>query len=687
VPIANSQSFAEREIFAFLRPSIFRIPSILQSILPAAAKPFDVRWWLRATALLLLWAGLCSGLGHRQVARPSAHLTAESRASQTGAPTVAKVEPPWWWAGHTINPLRLLVRGQDLHSARVLSNSPVLKTSEASVNRAGTYLFVNVTINAKARPGPYPLKLITPHGSTTIPFKLEAPLTTGTHFQGITAKDVIYLIMPDRFADGDQSNNAPAGAPTAANDRKNPRAYHGGDLRGVINHLPYLKELGVTALWLNPWYDNWNGVNNCDKPWCPNTYYHGYHAIDYYAVEDRFGDMATLRELVEKAHALGLKIIQDQVANHVGSRHPWVVDPPLDDWFHGTLAAHTINRFNNVALLSPHANAGEFRNTLDGWFSDDLPDMNQEEPEVARYEIQNALWWIGATGIDGIRQDTIQYMPRSFIRDLSNALHRQYPKMWMVGEVYDRDVAHTSFFIGDHKGWDGLDTKLDSVFDFPLWNASLLAFTGKVPLRALREQLKYDALYPDPSKLTVFANNHDTARFMSLDGATLEGAMMHLAFTLSVRGIPQLYYGEEIAMEGKDDPDNRRDFPGGFPGDSRNAFDASGRTPKEQKMYEWTRAWIRLRAEHSALRQGRLVDLFYDDDTYVFARQDKSETLLVAFNRADKEKKVTVPAGSIGLKDGAGLDVLIGTATQTRVAKGQATLSLVKNSASSFMVR
>ena len=187
--------------------------------------------------------------------------------------------------------------------------------------------------------------------------------------------------------------------------------------------------------------------------------------------------------------------------------------------------------------------------------------MNQEEPEVARYEIQNALWWVGMTGIDGIRQDTIQYMPRFFIRDLSNALHRQYPKLWMVGEVFERDAAHTAFFIGGHKGWDGIDTKLDSVFDFALWNASLLVFTNKAPVRFLRDQLKYDALYPDASKLTVLANNHDTPRFLSLEGATLRGAMMHVAFILSVRGIPQLYYGEEIGMEGKDDPDNRRDFP------------------------------------------------------------------------------------------------------------------------------
>ncbi len=440
----------------------------------------------------------------------------------------------------------------------------------------------------------------------------------------------------------------------------------------------------MTALWLTPWYDNWNGLNQCDKPWCPNTYYHGYHAIDYYAVEDRFGDLQTLRELIEKAHAMGLKVIQDQVANHVGSQHPWVKDPPLDNWFHGTLAEHQLNRFQNIALLSPHANPLEFRNSLDGWFSDDLPDMNQEEPEVARYEIQNSLWWVATTGIDGIRQDTIQYMPRRFIRDLSRSLHRQYAQMWMVGEVFERDAAHTSFFIGGHAGWDGLDTTLDSVFDFPLWNTSLQVFTGKAPVRALRDQLKYDALYPDPLKITTFANNHDTARFMSLEGATLERAMMHIAFTISVRGIPQLYYGEEIAMEGKDDPDNRRDFPGGFPGDARSAFEAAGRKPREQKMYEWTRAWLRLRAEHSAIRKGRLIDLYYDEDAYVFARQDGHETMIIAFNRDDKEKKITIPAASIGLRDGSSLDGLIGTNARQQVANGQATLALPAETAVAY---
>lgn len=565
------------------------------------------------------------------------------------------------------------MRGANLRGARVSSSNPELRTSQVLVNESGTYLFVDVEISPSLRPGRYPLVVENAFGSTMIPFSIEAPLDTQTNFQGINSDDVIYLIMTDRFVDGDSSNNAPKDSPPEANDRNNPRGFHGGDFRGIINQLPYLKDLGVTALWLTPWYDNWNGVNRCDKPWCPNTYYHGYHAIDYYAVEDRFGDLATLRELVQKAHSLGLKVIQDQVANHVGSQHPWIKDPPLPNWFHGTLAQHQLNKFQNATLLSPHANQRDVRNTLDGWFNDDLPDMNQEEPEVARYEIQNALWWAGVTGIDGVRQDTIQYLPRFFIRDLSNALHRQYPKLWMVGEVFERDSAHTAFFIGGHTGWDGIDTKLDSVFDFALWNASLFVFTNKMPMRLLPHQLKYDALYPEAAKVTVLANNHDTMRFMSLEGATTAGAMMHVAFVLSVRGIPQLYAGEEIAMEGKEDPDNRRDFPNA-------AFKAEGRNPKEREMFDWTRAWIGLRREQAALRSGKLIDLFVDDETYVFARQLGAETIVIAFNRENQKKQVTIPIGTIGVKDGVNVKALIGEVFG-KVEKGELVLTLPAQSA------
>lgn len=596
-------------------------------------------------------------------------LVTSARAQDSSAPTVLKVEPPSWWAGHAINPVRLLVRGQHLHGARVTSARPETVPSAALVNSAGTYLFVNVGVNPAARPGDYPLQLETSAGKTTIPFRLNAPLDAAHNFQGITTDDIIYLIMPDRFSNGDTSNDAPPESPASANDRANPRAYHGGDLRGIINHLPYLKELGVTALWLNPWYDNWNGVSTCDKPWCPNTFYHGYGAIDYYGVEDHFGDMSTLVELVEKAHALGLKVIQDQVANHVGSRHPWLSDAPLDDWFHGTTASHLKNPFRGDLLLSPHAAPSERRPTLDGWFDDSLPDLNQEEPEVARYEIQNALWWVGMTGLDGIRQDTIQYMPRFFIRDLLTALHRQYPRMWMVGEVFDFDPAQTKFFIGGRRGWDGIDTDLDAVFDFPLWNTSISVFSGDKPVRALRDMLKYDAGYPDPSRVVTMLSNHDVRRTASLKGMTMEGLMLHTAFLLTVRGTPQLYYGDELAMEGADDPDNRRDFPGGWTGDKRDAFKESERTRIEQRMYEWTRDWIRLRREHPAIRQGSMIDLVYTDDAYVYARRVPGETIIIALNRAQAPASLTISADWLEATNGARLLPLLG-AKDERVATG-----------------
>jgi glycosidase len=598
-------------------------------------------------------------------------LAVEARAQTGDAPSILKVEPSSWWAGHTINPVRLLVRGRNLRGARVTATRPETVASASVVNSSGSYLFVSVNINAAARPGDYPLTIETDAGKATVPFRLNAPLDAAKNFQGITTDDVIYLIMPDRFSNGDPTNDAPAGSPAAANDRKNARAFHGGDLRGIINHLPYLKDLGVTALWINPWYDNPNTVNECDKPWCPNTNYHGYHAIDYYGVEDHFGDMRDLMELVERAHALGLKVIQDQVANHVGVQHAWATDAPLDNWFHGTVARHIQNPFRADLLLSPHASVEERRPTLDGWFNDQLPDMNQEEPEVARYEIQNALWWIGMTGLDGVRQDTIQYMPRLFIRDLSAAMHRQYPRMWMVGEVFDFDPAHTSFFMGGRRGWDGLDTELDAVFDFPLWQASIAVFTNSKPARALRDVLKYDANYTDASRLVTMLSNHDVRRTASMKGMTTEGLMLHTAFLLSVRGVPQLYYGDEIAMQGDEDPDNRRDFPGGWPGDRRNAFEQSGRTQNEQRMYEWTRDWLRLRREHSSIRQGSLVDLFYDDDAYVFARRDASETVIIAINRSATPKPVRIPVDWLETSNGARLLSLL-KATDAHVAAGGA---------------
>lgn len=558
-------------------------------------------------------------------------------AAQT-APTVEKVEPPNWWAGHTINPVRLLVRGANLAGARVASANKDLQVANVRVNARGDYLFFDVAIARDARAGRYEFEVATAAGRARVPFEISAPLAR--KIEPVTNDDVIYLVMTDRFADGDASNNA-------AVDRRNPRMWHGGDFRGLIDRLDYLKELGVTAVWLTPWYDNSDEATTCDKPWCPMASYHGYGAIDYYAVENHFGTFADLRELVEKANARGIKIVQDQVANHVGFRHPWMKRPPLDDWF----TPFVQNRFNNSSLLSPNASPSDVENTLRGWFDFSLPDLNQAEPEVARYELQNALWWIEMTGISGIRQDTIQYMPRSFIRQWSDAILRQHPNFYMVGEVFEEDSAHTAFFQGGRTGWDNIDTNLPSVFDFKLWRTSQEVFTGKKPARALRDVLKYDALYPNAGRVTVMTNNHDTDRFMSLAGATKEGAKLHVAFMLATRGIPQLYYGEELLMTGGHDPDNRKDFPGGWPGDAANKFTSAGRSADEQEMFEWTQRWIKLRRDNAALRTGKTVDLFYDQDVYVFERRGALRKIVVALNTSAQNRTVEVESSDPFIKE------------------------------------
>ncbi len=538
-----------------------------------------------------------------------------------------------------------MVRGRNFQNAQVKSKNNFLKVSNIKVNQRGNYLFFDIEIAKSAKIGKYEFEVSTANGKTSVPFEISAPLDTKANFQGVTNDDVIYLIMPDRFANGDPTNDAPKDTPASANGRGNSRAWHGGDLQGVIDKLPYLKELGVTAIWLTPWYDNPNGANECDKPWCPNTNYHGYHAIDYYATEDRFGTMAKLREMVEKAHATGIKIIQDQVANHVGVQHVWSKNPPLDNWF----SKYSPNTFNNSVLLSPNASQAERDNLLKGWFNELLPDNNHDEPEVAKYQIQNALWWIAMAGIDGIRQDTIQYMPRTFIRDWSSAILKQYPRIYLVGEVFERDSAHTAFFQGGKIGWDGIDTNLPSVFDFKLWETSQEVFTGKKPMRALRDVLKYDGLYPNINRVTTLTNNHDTDRFMSLSGATKEGARLHVAFMLATRGIPQLYYGEEILMTGGHDPDNRKDFPGGWREDSTNKFTRAGRTADEQEMFEEVKTWIELRKKFDALKTGKTIDLRYDENSYIFARKSGKQAIVVGLNRADKSDFIKFDAKILGL--------------------------------------
>jgi glycosidase len=607
--------------------------------------------------------------------------TASSQAFAQ-APSVAKVEPPNWWPGHSINPVRVLLRGSHLDGATVEAVGAGLSIGLTRVNAAGTYVFVDVLIDPAAAPGTRSLRVRTSKGTADVPFELTAPLSRTGRFRGVSSDDVVYLLMPDRFADGDPSNDDPPSS-NGLFDRTKPRYYHGGDFRGVLDKLPYLKALGVTTLWLNPWYDNVNHLNEKERyDNLPIADYHGYGAVDFYGVEEHFGTMAELRALVEAAHAAGFKVVQDQVANHTGPYHPWVADPPTPTWFNGTAARHVANTWQTWTLQDPHAAPDVQRATLDGWFIDILPDLNQHDDEAARYIIQNSLWWAGMLGLDGIRQDTWPYVPRDFWQRWMEALEREYPSLTAVGELFDSDPVMVSFFAGGAARFDGVDTKVDSLFDFPLLGALRSAFARGGPVRDVAQMLARDHLYPNAAGLTTFLGNHDMPRFMNEPGATTAGLELAQTFILTTRGIPQLYYGDEIAMRGGGDPDNRRSMPGAFPGDPRDAFTEGGRTPEEQHVWAHLQKVLQVRRDLASLRRGTLRHLVVAEQQYAYARSLDGEHVIVVINNATTPAAVSVPIGALEVANGTHLvdrlEVVTGTLT---VADGAVNVSLPARSA------
>lgn len=570
--------------------------------------------------------------------------TAGSLAAQAGgpAPVVEKVDPPSWWTPSTVNPVRVMIRGKHLAGATLGCGR--LTCADVKVNSAGTYVFADVHVPAGAVAGKYPLTVRTNAGATSATFEITAPLPRRGRFQGFDRNDVIYLIMPDRFANGDRSNDDPAKSP-GLTDRDKPRFYHGGDLAGIRQRLPYLKDLGVTAIWMNPVYDNNNGLNFKETyDGQPMADYHGYGATDFYAVEEHFGSLAELRSLVDDAHAMGIKIIADMVANHTGPYHPWVDDPPTPTWFHGTAANHPDNTWQTWSIADPYSAPEVKRATMDGWFINILPDLNQDDPEVARYITQNTLWWVAMSGMDGIRQDTWPYVPRSFWTPWMAAIKKEFPTLRVVGEVYDGDAAVVAFHQGGVTQWDGIDVGVDALFDFPLFYPIRGAFAEGRSVRGLAETLARDRLYKDPQSMVTFLGLHDVGRFMGERGANTAGIKLAHTFLLTARGTPLLYYGDEIGIAGGGDPENRRDFPGGFPGDARNAFEASGRTAEQQSIHAHVQRLLTLRAERADLRTAPTQNLVVGEQLYVYRRGNT----LVAINNDTVAIVARVPIGMLG---------------------------------------
>ena len=563
------------------------------------------------------------------------------------SPIVTKTEPPNWWIGLTSD-LLVLLTGQRLEATNVTCNLPNLLVERTQAAAGGNYLFVWLRFGASLRSGTAVCRITTAAGATSFELPLAARGGDTIHkFQGLAADDVLYLIMPDRFANGDPSNDDPAEFP-GSHDRAKPRAYHGGDLRGVLQHLSYLNDLGVSALWLTPIVKNGAAQD-----------YHGYGAVDLYAVDPHLGTLKDYQELVAAAHRQRMKVLFDVVPNHVGPKHPWAANPPQPNWFHGT-PQHHLNASSALsgsfygqgenaghdlfeAIIDPHAPPALSRTLTEGWFANILPDLNTENPLVAKYLLQNSIWWAESSGLDGFRVDTVPYVSRDFWSRWTAELRRIYPRLITIGEVFHPDPSVTSFFVGGQKRYDGVDTGLSTVFDYPMYFSLREILLHGAPAGRIANVLRDDWLYARPDELVTFFGNHDVPRFAGAEGSSPANLKLAFGLTLTLRGIPGLYYGDEIGMKGGGDPDNRRDFPGGWREDATNAFTEAGRTREQQDIFAYVQKLLRLRREHPALSGGRLWHLASDESTYALVRESEEEHVLVVFSNSEQPRDIRVP--------------------------------------------
>jgi len=567
----------------------------------------------------------------------------------------------------------VLLGGRHLEATSVSCNLANLLVERTQATAGGNYLFVWLKVGAELKSGTAVCRITTPMGGTSFELPLAAREQTIRKFQGLTPADVVYLIMPDRFANGDPANDEPGEAP-GSHDRAKARAYHGGDLRGIREHLDYLKDLGVTTLWLTPIAKN--GATED---------YHGYGAVDLYAVEPHLGSLREYQELVAAAHQRQMKIVFDIVPNHVGPKHPWAAKPPLPDWFHGTVQHHMNasapvsvilygegeNQGHDLfeALVDPHAPPRLWRNLTEGWFVDLLPDMNTENPVVAQYLLQNAIWWTEASGLDGFRVDTFPYVSRQFWARWHAGLRRIYPQLTTIGEVFHPDASVTSFFAGGQKRYDGIDAGVSTLFDYPMYFVLRDVLLNGAPAGRIADVLRHDSLYPRPEELVTFFGNHDVARFASAKGSSAARLKLAFALTLTLRGIPELYYGDEIGTPGGGDPDSRRDFPGGWREDARNAFTEEGRTQEQQKIFAYVQTLLRLRREHAALSVGRLWHLFSDEVSYVFMRETEEERVMVILQNSPQARELRFTLADTDAQNVSRVSRLFGEANAELVGK------------------
>lgn len=550
----------------------------------------------------------------------------------------AKVYPTNWWVGMKHNKVQLLIKGEydGFSKEQVRIKYPGVTITGTHALENGKYIAVDVTIAATAKAGDVSVECIKDGKAHAIKWPLlPRRKGNGTQYaQGVTSSDFIYFLMPDRFSNGDPSNDKIPGMRDQSLNRDSIFLRHGGDMQGIVQHLDYLQKMGVTTLWMTPVLEN-------DMP---DRTEHGYAFTDHYKIDARLGGEKAYLQLSDELHKRNMKLIQDAVYNHTGSFHFLMLDPPAKNWFH-QWPSYTQTSFKDQPLFDPYASAHDKKITSDGWFTRQMPDLDQTNSYVANFLIQHALWSVEMFGIDGWRIDTYIYNDLNFMNRCNKELLLEYPRLTMFGEAWVHGTAAQAYF-ADNNINVPFKSNLQGVVDFQcrfygIEPALMQPFGWTDGVNKLYTTLSNDFLYKDPMRNVVFLDNHDMSRFFSVVKESVAKQKMGIGWLLTTRGIPQMYYGTEILMKGESNPDGwvRLDFPGGWNGDKKNAFTGQNLTEDEKKIQDFTRGLANFRKSSSAIKTGKLMQYLPKDGLYVYFRYDNKQTVMCIMNTSDKQQK------------------------------------------------
>ncbi len=549
------------------------------------------------------------------------------------AQTIDRIEPPNWWAGMKSSELQLMVHGEDIANLDISFDYPGIELVSVSKVENPNYLFIDLDLAEDVQPGNFDIQFSTnSRNVATYNYELWERKPNSADRQGFNPSDVICLITPDRFVNGDPSNDEVEGMKEGLN-RSDKWGRHGGDIQGIINSLDYLQDLGYTAIWLNPVLEN-------DMP---RESYHGYACTDFYKVDARFGSNEEYLELKKELDKRGMKLIMDLIFNHCGSEHWWMHDMPMKDWINNYPEMKITNHRRTVNE-DPHASEIDKKGMVEGWFVPAMPDMNQRNPFLAKYLIQNSIWWTEYIGLEGIRQDTWPYPDKYMMSDWTKQLLEEYPNFNIVGEEWTTNPAIVSYWQKGKLNQDGYENYAPSMMDFPLQSAAAEGLRNQEDwgggLIQMYEALANDFLYPDPDMLTIFPDNHDMSRFYVQVGEDVDLLKLGVAFFLTIRGIPQIYYGTEILMrhDGSEHGDIRADFPGGWEGDNVNAFTGEGLSDAAKDMQKYVSTIQNWRKDATVIHNGELTHFVPEDGTYTYFRHSDDAAVMVVLNKNNEGK-------------------------------------------------